>query len=47
MCVWEKTEICHFVHIIIHNILLVSLNYSLLFVEKNAQPYSLSPSACP
>ena len=39
MSICEKTEICHFVHIIIiHNIILLSQGYSFclpLFLEKN------------
>jgi len=44
MCISHKTEICHFVHIII-----LSPLYSLslpFFLEKTTQPYSLGPSAC-
>ena len=46
----EKTEICHFVHIII--ILIILFLWPAAFVlhfssKKTTQPYLLSPSACP
>jgi len=47
MSICEKTEICHFVHIIIHNILLLSQGYSFclllfLYTALLTEPFHVS-----